>query len=87
LPELENVPCELIHEPWKMTILEQSFYGVEIGKQYPKPVVDIVESAKVAREKLWSFKKTDNVKNNKSKIIELHTRNKGKKEKKKNENQ
>ncbi len=32
VPELANVPIAYIHEPWKMSSMEQAFCGVIIGK-------------------------------------------------------
>ena len=32
LPELVEVPVELLHEPWKLNPIEQQFYNCEIGK-------------------------------------------------------
>lgn len=40
VPELEDVPNEHIHEPWKMSKDEQQACGVEIGEDYPRPIVD-----------------------------------------------
>ncbi|TAE00951.1 MAG: deoxyribodipyrimidine photolyase [Bacteroidetes bacterium] len=40
IPELKNVPSNLIYEPYKMTVLEQEFYQCLIGKTYPKPILD-----------------------------------------------
>jgi deoxyribodipyrimidine photo-lyase len=40
VPELANVETKFIHEPWKMTADEQRAAGVEIGKDYPAPMVD-----------------------------------------------
>jgi deoxyribodipyrimidine photo-lyase len=40
VPELSDVPEELIHEPWKMTPLEQQAYGVQLGSTYPQPIID-----------------------------------------------
>ena len=39
LPTLKEVPDELIHQPWKMTELDESLYGVVLGKDYPHPIV------------------------------------------------
>jgi deoxyribodipyrimidine photo-lyase len=35
LPELAEIPVNLIHEPWKLNMIEQQFYDCEIGKDYP----------------------------------------------------
>ena len=39
LPALKELPDALIHQPWKMTELEESLYGVTLGKDYPHPIV------------------------------------------------
>lgn len=50
VPELKNVPAKFIHAPDeainKSPLFEESF-GVQLGKEYPKPIVD----HKVQREK------------------------------------
>ncbi|MBR9860788.1 deoxyribodipyrimidine photo-lyase [bacterium] len=74
VPELRNLEAMHIHEPWKMTIMEQQFAGIEIGKDYPYPIVDLVESGKNARTKIWGHRKRPEVKKEKQRILELHTR-------------
>jgi deoxyribodipyrimidine photo-lyase len=46
LPELAQVPAAKIHEPWKILPVEQSRFGVNIGVDYPQPVVDLFQSAR-----------------------------------------
>ena len=38
--ELQNVPDEYIHEPWLMPAALQTSTGVQIGQNYPFPLVD-----------------------------------------------
>jgi len=57
VPELRSVPVEFIHQPWKMTSLEQQFYKCILGTDYPKPIVDLEEAGRQARETLWSVRK------------------------------
>jgi deoxyribodipyrimidine photo-lyase len=57
IPELAEVPTSFIHEPWKMPIMEQAFCRVTIGENYPFPIVDLKESARLARDKIWGHKK------------------------------
>ena len=33
IPELSNVPSSLVHEPWKLTYLDQKSYDFQIGKK------------------------------------------------------
>jgi deoxyribodipyrimidine photo-lyase len=46
LPELDRVPAAKIHEPWKLLPVEQERFGVNIGVDYPQPVVDLFQSAR-----------------------------------------
>lgn len=40
VPELSALPNKFIHEPWKLTPLDQQAYGVKLGKNYPQPILD-----------------------------------------------
>lgn len=72
VPELANVPVAYIHEPWKMSLMEQTFCGVVIGLNYPEPIIDLKLSAKKARDKIWSHKNHPAVKADKVRILETH---------------
>lgn len=78
LPELAEVPVHLLHEPWKMNEMEQQFYNCEIGKDYPKPIVNIEETRKFASDIVWSFRKKEDVKQEGKRIIKQHTSNSNK---------
>lgn len=39
LPELKDVPNEFVHEPWKMTQFQQKQFNVNLGVDYPNPLV------------------------------------------------
>ncbi len=79
VPELKDVPIEFIHEPWKMTAMDQVFCGVEIGKDYPKPIFNLEQGAKDAREKIYGHREHPLVKKEKQRIIATHTKNTAKK--------
>ena len=72
VPELINVPISHIHEPWKMTTMEQTFYAIFIGKDYPKPIVDLKESSKMARDKIWGHKKHPAVRKERNRLLNTH---------------
>jgi deoxyribodipyrimidine photo-lyase len=72
IPELVNVPLSYIHEPWTMTAMEQTFSGVIIGDDYPLPIVDLQESARIARDKIWGHKKHPAVQKEKKRLLNTH---------------
>ncbi|MEN9340672.1 MAG: hypothetical protein RIQ62_1984 [Bacteroidota bacterium] len=72
IPELHHVPALFIHEPWKMSVMEQLLCGVTIGKDYPFPIVDIEATRKAASDIVWSFRKSKEVKVEGIRIIEKH---------------
>lgn len=73
IPELRNVPINFIHEPWKMSALEQQLYGVAIGKDYPSPIIDLPAAHRYAREKLWGMRSDPLVRQENQRILERHT--------------
>ena len=72
LPELMHVPVELMHEPWKMSMMEQELYSVKIGIDYPSPIVDIEVSRKIASDIIWGIRKTPASKKEGSIILKKH---------------
>jgi deoxyribodipyrimidine photo-lyase len=72
IPELNSVPLALLHEPWKMTPMEQTLYNVNIGSDYPNPIVDIEATRKAASDIVWSFRKTESVKIEGARILKKH---------------
>jgi deoxyribodipyrimidine photo-lyase len=75
LPELAEIPVSLIHEPWKLNMIEQQFYACEIGKDYPAPIVNIEETRKQASDVVWSFRKKEEVKEEGKRILKKHVSN------------
>jgi deoxyribodipyrimidine photo-lyase len=41
LPELEPLPPKHAHYPWRLSQDEQAGYGVQLGLDYPSPMIDI----------------------------------------------
>jgi deoxyribodipyrimidine photo-lyase len=74
LPELSPLPETLVHEPWKLTAMEQQLYGVHIGEDYPLPIVDHELAAKEAKKKIYYYKKSEAVRKEKADILERLTR-------------
>ena len=72
-PELNKIPINFLHEPWKMTSMDQSFCGIIIGKDYPSPIVDLVQTRKYASDMLWAMKDDPVVIVESSRILGKHT--------------
>ena len=75
LPELANIPPHIIHEPWKLSVMEQQLYKCEIGVDYPAPIVDIEATRKTASDIVWQYRKTDEVKTEGQRILKKHVSN------------
>lgn len=58
LPELKNVPNEWIFEPWLMTPELQRRYGCIIGQDYPAPIISVESAIKIARNKIFTAKRS-----------------------------
>jgi deoxyribodipyrimidine photo-lyase len=84
IPELAEIPVNLIHEPWKLNPIEQQFYHCEIGKDYPEPIVNIEETRKYASDLVWSFCKKDEVKIEGTRILKKHVSSSTRKPKQRN---
>jgi deoxyribodipyrimidine photo-lyase len=57
VPELALVPGEKIHEPWTMTLEEQSSARCRIGRDYPEPIVDHARERAAALESYGRLRK------------------------------
>lgn len=73
VPELANLPKAFIHEPYLMTALDQQFNNFELGKDYPKPIVNIKSNRKKALDILWSMKSDTEVVKENERILNKHT--------------
>ena len=70
--ELKSVPKEYIHEPWKMTKIEQEMYNFSIIDNYFSPIIDIEQSRKNASEKIWKIRNGSKSRIHAKKIIKKH---------------
>ena len=72
VPELKNVQGKLIHEPWKMTYIDQKSINIELGKNYPLPIIENNKATKIAKDKIWKVKKSKEAKLLSSQILIKH---------------
>lgn len=73
VPELAEIPNAFIHEPWKLTPIEQMLYDFEIGADYPFPIVNLEEARRFSSDFFWSMRKEKALKADGKRIIETHT--------------
>ncbi|WP_255558190.1 cryptochrome/deoxyribodipyrimidine photo-lyase family protein [Zhongshania aquimaris] len=74
LPELAELPVDLIHEPWTIPPLEAQMIGFAPGQDYPQPIIDLAEAASAARDRLWSWRDRADVQNEARRILARHVR-------------
>lgn len=73
IPELKNLPEEMIHTPWELTPIEAGVYNFELGKTYPHPIVDLQKARKHATSALWPLSKSTPVRKEGKRILAKHT--------------
>jgi len=76
VPELATLPTAFIHEPYLMTPLDEQFNNFKLGRDYPKPIVDIKTNRKRATDILWGMKKDPEVITDSKRILKKHTNSK-----------
>ncbi len=72
VPELANIPAPLVHTPWLLSPMECLMYGVELGVDYPQPIVDLKESYAQAQALLWSWRDKPEVKRENHRLLRRH---------------
>lgn len=65
----------------ELTAIEQELYECVIGKDYPAPIVDIEETRKLASDKVWTYRKTSEVKEEGQRILNKHVNPESRKKK------
>ena len=72
LPELQNLPVNLLHNPSSMTAMEAIFYNFDLEKDYFRPIVDLKAAARKASDTLWEVKKGDESRRRGKVILKKH---------------
>ena len=66
----------MIHEPWKLSPIEELDLGITVGSKYPRPVVDNIETTRNARNRIWNIKKSNLSKSLATDVVNKHASNK-----------
>ncbi|MGL4611008.1 MAG: FAD-binding domain-containing protein [Trueperaceae bacterium] len=82
VPELTQVPDEHLAQPHTMPPMLQGMLGLEIGKDYPQPIVDSKMAYQKAKARMFEAKSKMSVKRNVEGVLKKHgsrlNRSKGK---------
>ncbi len=73
VPELEILDTPFAHQPYLMTEMEQQFYNFKLGKDYPKPIINLEITRKKAGDTLWKLRKDKTVLEESKRILRKHT--------------
>ncbi|WP_420572822.1 deoxyribodipyrimidine photo-lyase/cryptochrome family protein [Kordia sp.] len=73
VPELADLDIAFVHEPSRMTPMEQQMANFILGKNYPKPIVNLQETRKYASDILWNMKDENTVIEENFRILQKHT--------------
>ena len=72
VPELKDVPSLHVHQPWLMSENDQRQAQCIIGSDYPAPVVDHMETARVARQRLYAVRQLEGFAAEADRVQERH---------------
>lgn len=72
LPELKDVPAPYCYEPWKLSLMEQTFYNCQIGVDYPTPIIDFEKATRKHKDRYWAFRQSPEVKRALPEIWQRH---------------
>ena len=71
VPELAEVPAPMIHRPWDLSPMEALIYGLD-SRPYSAPIVDVSETYRSARDRLWALKDDPTVRRERERILARH---------------
>lgn len=72
VPELAALPDEYIHAPWETPPLLANACGIELGRDYPAPIVDHAAASKRARERISAVRRTEAARRERDENVARH---------------
>mgnify|MGYP003763138701 CR=1 FL=1 len=74
MPELASIHAPLIQQPWLLSPMECLMYNIELGVDYPQPIVDLKHSYAEAQELLWGWRERPEVQRENYRLLKRHVR-------------
>ena len=72
VPELAHLPGALVHEPHAITPIEAASLGFGVGTDYPLPIVNHLDAARTAKERIYALKKQPHIREQADAVMEKH---------------
>jgi deoxyribodipyrimidine photo-lyase len=72
VPELADVPDEWLHTPWQMPAAVQRRSGCRIDGDYPRPLVDHQQAARLARQRITEARRNSDARRESRSIQQRH---------------
>jgi deoxyribodipyrimidine photo-lyase len=72
VPELALIPGKVVHEPWKLSPLEQKEYGFVPGRGYPHRIIDHSVAVRAAKDAVQAFRQRAETKESARAILKRH---------------
>ena len=60
------------YQPKMMLFRQVLLYRCHLGKTYPKPIINLEESARFTRQHLWNFRRRTDVRQENQRILARH---------------
>jgi deoxyribodipyrimidine photo-lyase len=73
LPALAHLPKEFIHQPELLPPIDACLLDFNIERDYYLPIIDVTAAAKEARDRLWAFRKRDDVRAEAQRVLHSHS--------------
>ncbi len=74
VPELKGIPIPLLYSPSQITPMEAVLYDLDSESVYLNPIIDIEHAGRLARDRLWTWKKRDDVYRESKRVLAIHVR-------------
>ena len=67
VPELADIPDEFLQSPWRW-----NGAATILGKTYPHPIIEPIQAAREAREKIWAIRRGSEFRSTAQRIVQKH---------------